>query len=492
RRDIIFVDDIIRLCLDDIFFMFNYGKIEAYTFKITRDAQLNLDDDISKSLMEKMRSGLENRVHGRPVRLIYDVDMPDDLLELIAFKLGLKNKEGFDAGGRYHLMRDLMKFPSVRPDLEDPSPLPLYHPDIKRFSGLLSVIGKKDIFLHYPYHSFNHFLDFLRETAIDPKVESIYITLYRTAERSKVVNTLINAARNGKKVVVILEFLARFDEAQNMENAELLQKEGIKVVHGIEGLKIHCKLVLVERREKSAVRGYAYIGTGNFNESTARIYSDFGLLTSESSIVEDVRQVFDFLLRHRPLSCRHLMVSPFSMRAQFEKMISQEIKNAQKGKKAYIYAKFNSLTDEKIIAFLYKASCCGVKIRLIIRGACCLRPGVPGRSENIEAVSIVDKYLEHARLAIFHNGGDERIFILSADWMTRNLDRRVEVGTPILDRRIQKVVKGVFDLQWADNVKTRDLASDPASMEYNRYVPRGEKESCRSQMALYKFYSELK
>ncbi|MDR1979860.1 MAG: polyphosphate kinase 1 [Synergistaceae bacterium] len=483
-RDIIFVDDIIRLCLDDIFFMFSYKGIAAYTFKVTRDAQLNLDDDISRSLMEKMKNGLENRMHGRPIRLIYDVDMPGDLLELIALKLGLKNKEGFDAGGRYHLMRELMKFPSIRPDLEDPSPQPLRHPYIKQSSGLLNVIGKKDILLHYPYHTFNHFLDFLRETAIDPKVESIHITLYRTAEHSKVVNALINAARNGKKVVVFLEFLARFDEAQNIDNAERLQKEGIKVIYGIDGLKVHCKLVLVERRERRATRGFAYIGTGNFNESTAKIYSDFGLLTSESSIVDDVRGVFDFLLAHRPLSCAHLMVSPFSMRSQFEKMISQEIRNAQKGKKAYIHAKFNSLTDEKIIACLYKASCGGVEIRLIIRGSCCLQAGVPGQSENIKVISIVDKYLEHARLAIFHNGGDERIFILSADWMTRNLDRRVEVGAPILDRSIQKTLRGVFDLQWADNVKARDL-----SLLCNRYVPRGGEESCRSQMALYKFYS---
>jgi polyphosphate kinase len=240
----------------------------------------------------------------------------------------------------------------------------------------------------------------------------------------------------------------------------------------------------VERKENGTTRGYAYIGTGNFNESTARIYSDFGLLTSERSIVEDVRGVFGFLLAHRPLSCERLMVSPFGMRAQFEKMIAQEIKNAKKGRKAYIHAKFNSLTDEKIVEQLYEASRSGVKIRLIIRGACCLQPGLAGQSENIEAVSIVDKYLEHARLAIFHNGGDEKIFILSADWMTRNLDRRVEVGTPILDPRVQKIVKGVFDLQWADNVKARDLAL----WEHNRYVPREGEEACRSQMALYKFY----
>jgi len=484
RSDIIFLDDIVRLCLDEIFFMFNYKTISAYTFKLMRDAQLTLDDDISKSIVEKMEVGLQNRLHGQPVRLIYDREMPDDLLDIIATKLKLKKGEGLEPGGRYHLMRDLMKFPNVRPDLESKNFEPLQHPDFKAFSSILKVIGKKDILLNYPYHTFNHFIDFLREAAIDPKVESIYITLYRTAEKSKVINTLINAARNGKKVVVLLELLARFDEEQNVEYSEILQKEGVKVIHGVNGLKVHSKLVLVQRKDK----GYVYIGTGNFNESTAQIYGDFGLFTSDRQIASDALTVFDFLLNnHKHFSCKQLMVSPYYMRREFEELVKTEIKNARDGNKAYIYAKFNSLTDEEMINLLYKASQAGVEIRLIVRGACCLQPQVAGLSDNIKAISIVDRFLEHGRLAIFCNGGDEQVFIMSADWMNRNLDRRVEVGTPILDKKIKQTLRDVFDIQWSDNEKARDLAVFGS----NQYVEQGDNPPCRSQMALYDYYKKM-
>lgn len=484
RSDIIFLDDIIRLCLDEIFFMFNYKTISAYTFKLMRDAQLTLDDDISKSLVEKLEVGLQNRLHGQPVRLIYDRDMPEDLLDIIASKLKLKNGEGLDAGGRYHLMRDLMKFPAIRPAMESKSFEPLQHPEFKPFSSIFKVINKKDILLNYPYHTFNHFIDFLREAAIDPKVDSIYITLYRTAERSKVINALINAAKNGKKVVVLLELFARFDEEQNVEYSELLQKEGVKVIHGVNGLKVHSKLVLVQRKDS----GYAYIGTGNFNEDTARIYGDFGFFTSDRQIVADASAVFDFLQNtHKHFSCKRLMVSPYYMRSQFEDLVKQEIKNAQNGKKAYIYAKFNSLTDEEMINLLYDASHAGVDIRLIVRGACCLQPQVAGLSENIRVISIVDRFLEHARLAIFCNNGDEKTCIMSADWMNRNLDRRVEVGTPIQDKKIKNTLREVFDIQWRDNEKARDLAVFGS----NQYVEAGDNPPCRSQMALYDYYKKM-
>lgn len=484
RKEIIFLDDIIRLCLDEIFFMFNYKQITAYTFKLMRDAMFTLDDDISKSLIEKMEDGLQNRLHGQPVRLIYDREMPADLLNIIASKLGLKGSEGLDAGGRYHLMRDLMKFPKVRPDLESISLEPLQHPDIIPFSSIFKVINKKDILLNYPYHTFNHFIDFLREAAIDPKVDSIFITLYRVAEHSKVINALINAAKNGKKVVVLLELLARFDEEQNVEYSEILQEEGVKVIHGADGLKVHSKLVLVERKNK----GYVYVGTGNFNESTAQIYGDFGLFTSDPQIVADATAVFDFLLNpHKHFSCKQLIVSPYYMRKQFEMMINKEIKNAQSGKKAYIYAKFNSLTDDNIIELLYKASKAGVEVHLIVRGACCLQPHIKKQSENIQAISIVDRYLEHARLVIFHNNGDEKVYIMSADWMTRNLDRRVEVGIPIMDKKIKQTLKDFFDIQWSDNVKARDLTIFGS----NQYVKNDEKR-CQSQIVLYDFYKNMK
>lgn len=483
-NDIIFLDDIIRLCLDQIFFMFNYTEISAYTFKLTRDALLTVDDDVSKSLIEKMEDGLENRMHGQPVRLIYDKEMPSDLLEIIISKLKLKDDDSCEAGDRYHLKKDLMKFPKIRPDLEYINPTPLIHPDIKPTSSILNVIRKKDILLNYPYHTFNHFIDFLREAAIDPKVESISITLYRTAEHSKVINALINAAKNGKRVTVVLELFARFDEEQNVENTELLQKAGVKVIHGADGLKVHSKIVLVERAERQETRGYVYIGTGNFNESTALVYSDFGLFTSDKQIVEDTRRIFDFLVNtHKHFQCEQLMVSPYYMRKQFEQLIENEIKNARKGLKAYIYAKFNSLTDEGIIKLLYKAAEEGVDIRLIIRGACCVKT----KDKNIKAISIVDKYLEHSRVAIFYNGGKERVFILSADWMTRNLDRRVEVGVPILDTKVRNILKSVFDIQWTDNVKARDLNSP----EQDTYIEKTGNEKCRSQIELYDFYKKM-
>lgn len=484
RHDIIFLDDIIRLCLDEIFFMFNYKSISAYTFKLMRDAQLTIDEDISKSLVEKMEVGLQNRLHGQPVRLIYDREMPEDLLNIISSKLYLKGKEGLDAGGRYHLMRDLMKFPKVRPDLESKSPAALNHPDIKPFSSILKVIGRKDILLNYPYHTFNHFIDFLRESAIDPKVDSIYITLYRVAERSKVINALINAAKNGKNVVVLMELLARFDEEQNVEYSELLQKEGVKVIHGVAGLKVHSKLVLIGRKNKD----YAYIGTGNFNESTAQIYGDFGLFTSDPQIVSDAAVVFDFLINtHKRFLCKQMIVSPYYMRKQFVDLIKKEIKNARSGKRAYIFAKFNSLTDDEMVKLLYKASQSGVEIRLIVRGACCLQPQVKKLSDNIRVISIVDRYLEHARMAIFHNNGDEKVYIMSADWMTRNLDRRIEVGVPIMDKKIRETLKDFFDIQWSDNVKARDLTVFGS----NNYVEKRGEPSCRSQMALYDFYKGM-
>lgn len=487
RKDIIFIDDIIRLCLDDIFFMFNYDSITAHAFKILRDAQLNIDDDVSKSYIEKIEKSIEFRQHGTPIRLIYDMDMPKDVLDLISFKFGFKSNRFVNGTGRYHLMKDLMNFPRVDPTLESKNPKPINSSRVKHNSSILESIREKDILLNYPYHTFQHFIQFLSEAAIDQKVESIFITLYRTAERSKVINALINAAKNGKKVTVLIELMARFDEEQNVESIALLQKEGVKVLVGIEGIKVHSKLVLVERREKAQTKGYVYVGTGNFNEKTAQIYSDFGLFTANPQVAEDARAVFDFLENtHRKFTCKQLVVSPYFMRNTFERDIEREIAFAKKGKKAYIYAKFNSLTDEKMIKLLYKASRAGVKIRLIIRGACCLVPQLKGVSDNIEVISIVDKYLEHARMVIFGNGGDEKTYILSADWMTRNLDRRVEVGIPILDKSIQKTLKDVFKIQWSDNVKARVTDIDGV----NSYVQDGSDLKIRSQVELYNYYLE--
>ncbi|MFI3331948.1 MAG: polyphosphate kinase 1 [Rikenellaceae bacterium] len=487
RTDIIFVDDIIRLFLDDIFFMFSYDTISAHTFKVIRDAKLALDDDVSKSIAEKMFKGLSRRERGRVVRLIYDKEMPLDLRDTIIRKFGLNSSAQVEAGGRYHLMRDLMKFPKVRPTLESRSPRPLIHPDIDPSDSILKVIKRKDILLSYPYHTFNHFIDLLREAAIDPMVHSIYITLYRTASRSKVISALLNAAANGKQVTALVELKARFDEEQNIDNTDILQRGGVKVITSQEMLKVHSKLVLIERREGNTMRGYAYVGTGNFNENTSSIYSDFGLLTANENIAADALKVFDFLENtHKHPLCKYLIVSPYYMRDKIEEILKREIDQAESGKKAYFYGKFNSLTDIEMIKLLYKASRKGVKIKLLIRGACCLEAGVKGQSENIEVRSIVDKYLEHARMIICHNGGKPQSYILSADLMTRNLNRRVEVGVPILSKDIHATLVDYFKIEWHDNVKSREVA--PPYL--NDYISN-KREPLRSQDELYSFFENM-
>ena len=486
---IIFVDDIIRLCLGEIFFMFPHDHIEAYTFKFLRDAELTLDDDLSKSLVEKMEQELNRRMYGRPVRLVYDKEMPEDLLHMLVEKLGLRNSENLTPGGRYHLMRDLMKFPRVKPELEYAPVQPLWHPAFRPFHSVMEVIRRQDVLLHYPYHTFNHLIDFLREAAMDPKTDSIYMTLYRTAEHSKIINTLVNAARNGKKVVVLLELFARFDEERNMNNAEQLRQAGVKVIYGIPGLKVHCKLILVKRREGSRLKGYVHVGTGNFNEDTATVYSDFSLLTTRPDVVKDAEEVFEFLQNnYKNLKTTTLLVSPYNMRSRLEAMIQTEIKNAREGHKAYIYLKCNSLTDEDMIKALYKASKAGVQVRLIIRGACCLLPDQQGLSDHIRAISIVDKYLEHARLMIFYNGGKEKVIISSADWMNRNLSRRIEVAIPVADKTIARALMDTFAIQWRDKVKARDLAIDRLN-HYMGTPPFTAKDwATRSQTALYHYY----
>jgi polyphosphate kinase len=476
RTVVIFLDDIIRLCLDEIFFMFNYRSISAYTFRTLRDAHFSFDDDISKSLIEKMNTSLNKRRHGQPVKLIYDKEMPADMLNFIATKLKLAEDKDLSAGGRYHLLSDLMKFPPLRPDLEDANLPPLRNPDVKPSSSILKVIDTKDILLHYPYHSFDHFIDFLKEAAIDPKVDSIYINLYRLAENSKIVNTLINAARNGKTVVAVIELFARFDEERNTEYSQLLQKEGVRVIHGIRRTKIHCKLVLLKRKNKQ----YAYIGTGNFNETTAQVYSDFGLFSANKQIVADVETIFEFLQNSAMfLNTKQVTVSPYYMRKHFEELIKREITNAQNGKRAYIYGKFNNLTDESMIKLLTNASRKGVEVRLIVRSACCMLPN--GDDEKkLRIISIVDRFLEHARMMIFCNNDDEKIFIMSADFMPRNLDLRIEAGVRISDEEIKKTLKNVFEIQWNDNVKARDLQ--------NNYIKTANAEPCRSQLKLYEYY----
>ncbi|MDO9614310.1 MAG: polyphosphate kinase 1, partial [Bacteroidota bacterium] len=415
-----------------------------------------------------MEIGLKRRKVGIPVRLIYDRDMPSDLLEFIMKKMKLDGADKTVSGGKYHNHKDFMNFPEIGKRHHYYQSLPsIPHKDLIPRQSILKKLRKKDILLHYPYQSFSHFIDFLREAAIDPKVREIGITIYRVSETSKVVNALLNAIRNGKKVTVVIELQARFDEEANIFWSNKLQEEGAHVINGIPGLKIHCKLAWIQRKEKNGLRNYAYVGTGNFHEGTARVYADKGLMTADSQIGNDVANMFEFFKHtYNHFNFEQIIVSPFSMRNFFIHKIDQEIANARKGKKAYMILKMNSLIDKKMIDKLYEASQAGVKIQLIIRGIFGMKIDDPILSKNIEAISIVDKFLEHTRVFLFANGGKEDIYISSADWMPRNLDRRIEVACPINSPEIKSELKELLRIQLRDNTKARILDSD-LSNQYN-------------------------
>ncbi len=483
-RHIIMLDDVIRYCLKEVFAVFNIDKAEAYTIKITRDAELTMDNDLSKSILEKLEKSLKQRKKGLPVRMIYDSAMPGDLLKFIKKKM----KKGVDLipGGRYHNFKDFMKFPNVgRRDLLYHNPKPLAHPDLKNTKSIFTAVRKRDILLNYPYQSFNHLIDLLREASIDPEVSAIKITCYRLAESSNIVHILTNAIKNGKLVTVIVELQARFDEEANIYWATQLKDEGAQVIYGIAGLKIHSKLLLITRREQGSEVNYAYIGTGNFNEDTARLYSDLALLTANADIANEVARVFQFYGNTSNAgSYKHLLVAPFYMRKKFIKYIVKEMKNARSGKQAGITLKLNSLVDQEMVKKLYQAGQAGVKIKLIVRGSCSIVPGIKNISDNIEITSIVDKYLEHSRVVIFCNGGDEKIFLSSADWMYRNLDSRNEVAVPIYDPRIRKEIKALIDIQLNDNTKARVLGREQSNI-YKTAAPYTK--AVRTQTETYSY-----
>lgn len=459
NKYIILLDDIIRYRLVDIFSTLPFDNFEAYTIKITRDAELDIDNDLSKSVLDKIDKSLKQRKGGNPVRLIYDVAIPQEFLDFLLNKMNIYKIDTLIQGSKYHNNRDFMSFPKIgRKELRYNPINPLPHKDLLKNQNLFKCIRNSDILLHYPYHSFNAVIDLLREASIDPKVTSIKFTVYRVAKNSSVMNALINAVKNGKKVVVVLELQARFDEEANIYWANKLKEEGVQVIYGVPGLKVHSKLCLITRKEKNSEKCYAIIGTGNFNEDTATIYSDHSLFTAERKLTREVKKIFDFFAdNYKSHSFKYLIASPFDMRNKITTMIRNEIKNAKNGKEAYIHLKVNNLVDGPIIDKLYEASEAGVKIKLNVRGMYSLIAGVKDMSSNIEAIGIVDKYLEHSRIFIFCNGGDEKYFISSADWMTRNIDKRVEVTCPILDKKIQLELRTFFDIQWNDNVKARVL-----------------------------------
>ncbi len=489
RNYIMLLDDVIRFNLAEIFSIFPYNVFHAYSIKLTRDAELDLDNDVSKSFMERMTESLKQRKKGRPVRFIYDQRMPSVLLELLTQKLKITEKDSIIPGGRYQNFKDYMNFPNVGgPQLEYPPAPPLPHPDLAGSRSILSTLRQKDIMLHFPYQSFQYIIDLLREASIDPKVRSIKMTLYRVAKGSRVVNALINAARNGKKVTVFLELQARFDEQANIFWSEKMQEEGVNIIHGLPGLKVHSKLILIRRKEKKENVLYANIGTGNFNEETARLYCDDSLLTSNPQITHEVDKVFSLFEKnyYGPVTFKNLVVSPFRTRRFIMRMIDQEISNAKSGNEASIFLKLNSLVDESLVKKLYQASQAGVKCRLNIRGICVLVPGVPGLSENIEAISIVDRFLEHSRVFIFHNGGDQRFFISSADLMVRNLDHRIEVGCPVYDKELQEELLTMMEIQWKDNEKARTIDKK----QNNTYRKLNPENPVRSQVAIYEYFKE--
>ncbi len=489
RQYIILLDDVIRYCFDDIFSIFGYDKFEAYTFKFTRDAELDIDNDVSKSFLEIMTESLKQRKLGAPVRFIYDKNMPGKLLSMLKQKLDISETDTLSKSGRYHNFKDFMSFPEVgRQDLLFEPTLPLEHRRIPKKESILGIMKERDIMLHYPYQSFSYIIDLLREASIDPQVRSIKMTLYRVAHDSNVINALINAARNGKSVTVFMELQARFDEEANIHWAGKMQEEGIKLIQGIPGFKVHCKLLLIRRKEGEKTVYYANIGTGNFNEQTARVYADDSLLTSNQQITADVNSVFRlFESKYNPPKFNRLLVAPFYMRNFFIRMINGEINQAKAGKEAWCILKLNNLVDEKIIKKLYQAGQAGVKVRVICRGTCTMIPAVKGFSDNIEVISIVDKFLEHSRVLIFNNAGDEKYYISSADWMIRNLDNRIEVACPILDKGIQQELKTMLFIQLKDNTKARIVNHE----EPNFYKDRDKLPRIRSQVEIYNYLKGL-
>lgn len=486
-KHVILIDDVIRFNLKKIYALFDFDNIEAYAFKITRDAELDIDYDISTGLLEKMEKSLVKRKKGKQVRFVYDSNMPIDLFSFLAGNSKQTNNENLIPGGKYHNFKDFINFPSIeRKDLVNKKLPALEHPILLQTNNILSCIKEEDVFLSYPYQSFDYIIDFLREAAIDPKVTDIQINLYRVAKNSKVINALVNAAKNGKIVSVIIELKARFDEENNIHWSNILQDNDIRVIFGVPGLKVHSKLILVTRKVDKQKELYAHIGTGNFHEGTAKIYGDYSLLTYDTRITNEVEKIFQFFEKnYLSLTFRHLIVSPYSTRRKFVQLIDNEIKNAKAKKEAKITIKLNNLDDTILINKLYEASNAGVKINLIVRGICALVPGVKKQSENIKVISIVDRFLEHVRTMIFHNNGDELYFISSADWMVRNLDSRVEVTTPIYNKRIQKVIKKMLNLQLSDNVKARIIDEN----QKNEYVALNG-EPVRSQIETYKFFKK--
>jgi len=490
---IILLEDVIRFNLPQIFTYFGYDHFTSHVCKVTKDAEIDIDNDIATSLIQKIEKGLKNRRKGKTVRFVYDKDMDAGLLEYLIRKLNLSRKDNIIPGARIHNFRHFMDFPDVF-TVKNPRRQSFTHPDLQNLKRVTDVVLQKDVMLHFPYHSFNSIIDLLREAAMDPDVTSIKITAYRLAKSSKVINALINAVRNGKEVVVMLEVRARFDEEANLEWKERLEVEGVKVLLGVANMKVHAKLCIIKKKSGTRFIQYGFVSTGNLHEKTAEVYSDHCLLTSNRNVMADINRIFKYIenpkLNAEQLKlCKTLLISPVSMRRELTNMINKEIRSAKAKKTASITIKLNSVSDVELIDKLYEAAHAGVNIDMIVRGIFC--PLLEGKTlkKQINAISIVDEYLEHARLMIFYNGGKERVFISSADWMTRNIDHRIEAAIPILDKNIRHELKDIINIQLKDDVKARWHDSNLS----NSYVAFEGKKKIRSQIAIYHYlYQKLK
>lgn len=488
RQNIMLLDDLIRYHFHLIFSFFDYESIDGHMIKITRDAELDLEEDASKSYVEKISESVKDRMFSDPVRMVYDNTIGADTLDFVMQKLKVTSTDSLIPGGRYHHRRDYMKFPSLgRTDLLYAPIEPLPVAGLNLEEPLLERIQDQDYLLHTPYQDFSYVVKFLREAALDPKVRSIKLTVYRLSKLSHVVSALINAAKNGKKVLVQIELQARFDETNNIEMANKLEAAGVQLIFGVPGLKVHAKICVIERWEKKKTKRYGFISTGNFNESTAKVYTDFTLFTYNQKILKEVNKVFNFLeVNYKVKQYKHLIVSPHYTRATILRLIDQEIANKEAGLPAGIKMKLNNLTSYKIIDKFYEASRAGVPIQLMIRGICCLVPGVEGMSERIEVIGVVDRFLEHSRIFVFENGGNPKIYISSADMMTRNIENRVEVACPIYAPNLQEQILTTFDIGWRDNAKGRRINGK----EQNQWNTNGN-ATLRSQEVIYSYTQNL-
>ena len=489
KQYIMFIDDIIRFNLDILFSFFNYTNIEAHMLKITRDAELDIDDmDLSKSYIKKIQEYVNKRKISNPVRLVYDESIPKETLSYLIKKIRITSHDSLIPGGKYHHRSDYMNFPDLgRTDLLYPKEKALNIKNLKIESNLLDQLLERDFLMYTPYHSFSYLISILRQSAIDPTVKSIKITLYRLSKKSNVISCLINAAKNGKKVLVQIELQARFDEENNIKVSQELKAAGVDLIYGVKGLKVHSKICLIERSKSHKNKYYGFISTGNFNESTAKVYSDFTLFTSNQKVLKEINQVFDFLQSNNKIQVyKHLIVSPHQTSKKLFDLIDNEIKNVKKGLKGEIIFKLNSFTSYRFVDKLYEASRLGVKVKLFVRGICCLIPNKIGLSENIEVKSVVDKYLEHSRVYVFENAGDKKVYISSADLMTRNIEKRVEVACPIYQEDLKNQVLETLKITDNDNIKTRLINHQPQ----NKFVNNLNKK-IRSQWETYDYFNNI-